>query len=139
MALKFKVRADGIDAVQSSVASACSRAEHILAVQMEKDTAPFVPALMGSLMIRTRVDGGTIVYPGPYARFLYGGKVMVYPPTGSTFAPLGESKVLTSRDLNFNRSMHPQAQAQWFEASKAQNLQKWIRVADMAVKKFGKD
>lgn len=106
---------------------------------MEKDTAPFVPALMGSLMIRTRVDGGTIVYPGPYARFLYGGKVMVYPPTGSTFAPLGESKVLTSRDLNFNRSMHPQAQAQWFEASKAQNLQKWIRVADMAVKKFGKD
>ena len=42
-------------------------------------------------------------------------------------------------NLVFNKTMHPQAQAHWFEASKAQNLDKWVRVADKAVKKFGTD
>ena len=87
--------------------------------------------------MRTRLDGNKIIYPGPYARFLYYGKVMVDPQTGSTFAPKGGTKVLTDRDLVFSKAMHPQAQSHWFEASKAQNLDKWIRVAKKAVEKFG--
>lgn len=113
------------------------RAEHAVAVQMEKDTRPFVPALTGSLMNRTRVDGNTIIYPGPYARFLYYGKVMVDPDTGSPFAQKGAVKVVTDRNLVFNRSVNPQAQAHWFEASKAQNLEKWLRVYKKARKKYG--
>ena len=137
MALKFTVHAEGMDAVMEALASACSRAEQTVAVQVEKDTAPFVPMLTGSLTQRTRVDGNQIVYPGPYARFLYYGKVMVDPDTGSTYAPKGGAKVVTDRDLVFNQTAHPQAQSNWFEASKAQNLEKWLRVADKAVKHFG--
>ena len=139
MGLKFTVHTDGMDAVMEALASACSRAEHAVAVQVEKDTAPFVPMLTGSLTQRTRVDGNQIVYPGPYARFLYYGKVMVDPSTGSTYAPKGGTKVVTDRNLVFNQTVHPQAQSHWFEASKAQNLDEWMRVAEKAVKHFGTD
>ena len=114
------------------------RAEHAVAVQMEKDTRPFVPALTGSLMNRTRVDGNVVIYPGPYARFLYYGKVMVDPDTGSPFAQKGAVKVLTDKDLVFNKTVNPQAQAHWFEASKAQDLEEWMRVYRKARKKYGK-
>nr|DAK86110.1 MAG TPA: Minor capsid protein [Caudoviricetes sp.]DAM24959.1 MAG TPA: Minor capsid protein [Caudoviricetes sp.] len=127
----------GMEAIKDKLAESCTRAESIVGQQVIKDTAPFVPALTGSLTIRTRLDGNKIIYPGPYARFLYYGKVMVDPQTGSTFAPKGGTKVLTNRDLVFSKAMHPQAQSHWFEASKAQNLDKWIRIAEKAVEKFG--
>jgi hypothetical protein len=127
----------GMEAIKDKLAESCTRAESIVGQQVIKDTEPFVPALTGSLTIRTRLDGNKIIYPGPYARFLYYGKVMVDPQTGSTFAPKGGTKVLTNRDLVFSKAMHPQAQSHWFEASKAQNLDKWIRIAEKAVGKFG--
>lgn len=139
MSLKFKVDVQGMDSVKESLASACSRAEHVLAQQVMKDTTPFVPALTGSLTQRTRVVGNEVIYPGPFSRFLYYGEVMVDPATGSAYAPKGGHKVVTDRDLVFNTTMHPQAQSHWFEASKAQNMEKWVRVADKAVKRFGKD
>ena len=132
--LKFSVNAEGFDALQEKIAQACSKAEHALAVQVQKDTSPFVPFLTGSLDQRTQVVGDSIIYPGPYARFLYYGKVMIDPETGSTYAPKGGTKVLTDKNLVFNTSGHSQAQSHWFEASKAENLDKWIRVADKAVK-----
>lgn len=139
MAVTFAMHFGGMEAIKDKLAESCTRAESIVGQQIIKDTAPFVPALTGSLTIRTRLDGNKIIYPGPYARFLYYGKVMVDPQTGSTFAPKGGTKVLTNRDLVFSKAMHPQAQSHWFEASKAQNMEKWVRVADKAVKKFGKD
>lgn len=151
MGLKFSVHVDGMEAIKEKLAQGCSRAEHALAQQVMKDTTPFVPASQSeSLSNRAFVAGFTasdygpaagnmIVYPGPYARFLYYGKVMVDPDTGSTYAPEGGHKVVTDRNLVFNHATHPQAQAFWFEASKAQNLDKWVRVADKAVKKYGKD
>ena len=132
--LKFSVKAEGFDALQEKIAQACSKAEHALAVQVQKDTSPFVPFLTGSLDQRTQVVGDSIIYPGPYARFLYYGKVMIDPETGSTYAPKGGTKVLTDKNLVFNTSGHSQAQSHWFEASQAENLDKWIRVADKAVK-----
>ena len=137
MGVKFSVYMEGMDAIKEKLVQACGKAEHVLAVQVEKDTVPFVPALTGSLTERTRVVGNAIIYPGPYARFLYNGKVMVDPNTGSTYAPKGGTKVLTDRNLVFTKTMHPQAQSHWFEASKAQNLDKWLRVAGKAVKKYG--
>lgn len=105
------------------------KAAHAIAVQAQKDTEPFAPALTGSMSQRTRVIGNEIIYPGPYARYLYYGKLMVDPNTGSAFAPKGQHKVLTDKNLVFNTSMHGQAQSHWFEASKAENLEKWARVA----------
>ena len=137
MAVTFAMHFGGMEAIKDKLAESCTRAESIVGQQVIKDTAPFVPALTGSLTIRTRLDGNKIIYPGPYARFLYYGKVMVDPQTGSTFAPKGGTKVLTNRDLVFSKTMHPQAQSHWIEASKAQNLDKWIRIAEKAVEKFG--
>ena len=133
MALKFSVHTDGMDAVKEALARGCSRAEHVLAVQVMKDTAPFVPMRNGSLRARTRVDGNEVIYPGPYARYLYYGKLYVDPLTGSPFARKGVTKVKAQpeRDLKF---YEPRTCSHWFEVSKAQNLEKWLRVADKAVK-----
>ena len=98
MSLKFSVDVSGMDEVKRQLAMACGRAESVLAQQVMKDTIPFVPALTGSLTQRTRVVGNEVIYPGPYARFLYYGKVMVDPATGSTYAPKGGHKVVTDRN-----------------------------------------
>lgn len=132
--LKFNVHTSGLDSLREKVSSASDKAAHIVAMQVRKDTSPYVPALTGSLDKRTRVDGGEIIYPGPDARYLYFGKLMVDPATGSSYAQKGSTKVLTDKNLVFNKAMHGQAQSHWFEASKAENLEKWVRVSDKAVK-----
>lgn len=128
----FTVKDDFSAKLKQSVSPASARAAHILAIQMAKDTEKYVPALTKSLVDRTQVDGDTIIYPGPYARYLYHGKLMVDPETGSAWARPGTTKVLTDRDLVFSKSVHSAAQDHWFEASKAQNLPKWKRVAERA-------
>lgn len=127
--ITINVRTDDLDSILPSV----NKIEQTLAEQIMKDTDKFVPALTGSLTQRTHVDGSTIVYPGPYARFLYYGKVMIYEPTGSTWAPKGEHKVVTGRDLVMHTTMHAQATSHWFEVSKAQNMERWLKVAERLI------
>ena len=135
--LKISVHTDIDEAIAKKLAVASTKAEHMVAIQAEKDTSPYAPMLTGDLKKKTRVEGGYIIYPGPYARYLYYGKLMVDPNTGSSYAPNGGTKVLTDKNLVFNQASHPQAQDHWFEASKAQNLDKWLRVAEKAVVKNG--
>ncbi len=122
------------------------KAAHTLAVQIAKDTEPFVPARTKSLVNRTQVVENKVVYPGPYARYLYYGKVMVDAKTGK-----GPMKIVskdgaevirfrkgatlrpTERPLKMSRAVHSQATDHWLEASKAQNLDKWLRAAGKAV------
>ena len=132
--LKFSVHTEGLDAIKDKLAEGCTKAEHTVALQVRKDTSPYVPALIGDLDRRTRVDGSKVIYPGPQSRYLYYGKLMVDPETGSSYAPKGGTKVLTDKDLVFSKAVHGQAQSHWFEASKAENLEKWVRVSDKAVK-----
>lgn len=124
--LKFRVRTDGLDGLSATLKHAASKAETTVAVQAMKDTEPYVPMLTGSLKNRTYIDQNQIVYPGPYARYLYYGKVMEGPKYGPKHA--------TDRDLVFTTDFHPQAQSHWFEASKSENMDKWVRVAEKAVK-----
>ena len=124
--LKFSVHTEGLDAIKDKLAEGCTKAEHTVALH--------VPALTGDLDRRTRVDGSKVIYPGPQSRYLYYGKLMVDPETGSSYAPKGGTKVLTDKDLVFSKAVHGQAQSHWFEASKAENLEKWVRVSDKAVK-----
>jgi len=134
--LKFTVHSD-FSGIGETLRNASEKAEHTVAVQAQKDTSPYVPALTGSLDRRTRVNENQIIYPGPYARYLYHGKLMVDPATGSSYAQKGAIKVLTDKNLVFNKAMHSQAQDHWFEASKAENMNKWLRVARKAVKRYG--
>lgn len=135
--LHFSVHTSGLDSLRKNLRDSSDKAEHVVAIQVQKDTSPYVPALTGDLDRRTRVDGPNVIYPGPQSRYLYYGKLMVDPATGSSYAPKGATKVLTDKDLVFNKAMHTQAQSHWFEASKAENLEKWIRIADKAVKRYG--
>ena len=136
--MKFSVKTDISGRLASVLANNADKAGRAVADQIQKDTSPYVPYLTGSLDNRTRVEGNTVIYPGPYARFLYYGKVMIDPETGSTWAKRGNTKVVTDRNLVFTKDFHPEAQDHWFEASKAQNLDKWLRVAEKAVKKYGR-
>lgn len=133
MALKISVHTDMSAALAERLAAASTAAEHTVAVQVAKDTEPYVPALTKSLANRTKVKGGYIIYPGPYARFLYYGKLMIDPETGSAWARKGATKAVTGKNLKFNTAVHSKAQDHWFEASKAQNLDKWKRVARKAM------
>lgn len=110
------------------------KAESAVAQQILKDTDQYVPALTGSLAQRSHTDDDLVVYPWPYARYLYYGKLMVDPSTGSSYAPKGGTKVLTDKDLVFNKTMHGNAQAHWFEVSKAQNNDRWVRLAGKVVR-----
>ena len=132
--MKFSVHTEGLDAIKDKLAEGCTKAEHTVALQVRKDTSSYVPALTGDLDRRTRVDGSKVIYLGPQSRYLYYGKLMVDPETGSSYAPKGGTKVLTDKDLVFSKAVHGQAQSHWFEASKAENLEKWVRVSDKAVK-----
>lgn len=112
--------------------------EKALAWQAMKDTMDFVPALTGSLSARTFVRGSSIVYPGPYARYLWYGVAMVNAATGKGPMyipevgyrwPKGAVLKPTARPLKFNTAMHKDAQAQWMEASKKRNMERWKAMA----------
>lgn len=142
--VRFTVYADGLDAIRDRLREGCREAEHTLAVQVMRDTSPYVPFRTGSLDQRTRVVDNCIIYPGPYAHYLYMGKVWVDPVTHAAGfmtddgwkSRYGVKKVETDRNLVFYKaSGHAQAQSHWFEASKAENLEKWVRIADREVKR----
>lgn len=148
--LSFTVHTSGLAGLGAKLAQGATRAETIVAQQAMKDTSPFVPFKTGSLNTRARVVGNQIIYPGPYSRYLYYGKVMVNAATGKGPArwidkdgnevirfPYGSHLIPTSRDLVFSTAGHPQAQPFWFEASKRQNLAKWERVARNAIAQGG--
>lgn len=137
--VKFTINASGFNRIAAQMASAGPKAKHAMALQMAKDTEPYVPARTKSLANRTRVEDDVIIYPGPYARFLYYGKLMIDPKTGSSWATKGATKVVTGKNLDISTAVHGKAQAHWFEASKAQNKQKWVRVAGKVMQsEFGR-
>ena len=138
--MRFTVKTDLSEL--EAVKDATTNANTILLSQVMKDTSPYVPFLTGSLNARTHVVGNTIIYPGPYARYLYYGKVMVDSVTGKGPAKIpevgyrfrrGATLRPTDRPLTYTKDFHPKATARWFEVAKARNLQKWERVLRGAI------
>lgn len=120
--------------LQARLPSVAAKAEHAVANKIRADTQKYVPALNYVLQNTTDVKENMVIYPGPYAQFLYYGKLMVDPNTGSAWAKEGVKKVVTNKDLHIEPdSEHPKnnpdAKPKWFEVSKAQNLDKWLDVA----------
>lgn len=144
--LKIKIDDMFSKPISKKLEQASPKVKHTMAIQIAKDTDPFVPALTKSLSIRTRVSENKIIYPGPYARYLYYGKVMVDSATGK--GPIrivskdgsevirfrkGARLIPTEKPLKYTKSVHPQATDHWLESSKDQNLKKWIRIAGKAI------
>lgn len=143
MSIKFTMRTDGLDDLKYRFALGCSRAEHTVAVRAASDTEKYVPMLTGSLRQRTLVAGNEIIYPGPYARYLYYGKYMVDAKTGAGAMHFfdrngnehikfrkGARLVPTDRDLVFHKAG---TRSHWFDYSESQNLKKWEKTAKKAV------
>ena len=121
----------------SLLSGRATKLEQALAWQIMKDTNDFVPALTLSFANRSRVVGNRIIYPGPDARYLHEGKVMVNSKTGKGPMkipevgyrwPLGAILVATSRNLKVNTSVHANATDHWMDASKRKNMNRWKRM-----------
>lgn len=97
-----------------------------------------MPLATGSLQQRshTEDDGRKVVFPGPYARYQYGGKIMVDSVTGKgprriPTAPgeyilrfrKGATLIPTSRPLKYS---NPAAVPKWFDVAKQRHGQAWI-------------
>lgn len=92
-------------------------------------SAPYTPFQTGTLTrsatLGTVIGSGEITYNAPYARFLYYGKVMVSPTTGSPWAKRGERKVLTTRVIKYNGA--PRRGAYWFMKMKQNHLKSLLQ------------
>jgi hypothetical protein len=83
---------------------------------------------VSAIMSRSMQGSGQVIAGAPpYGRFLYEGKVMVDPVTGSPWARAGAKKVVTDRDLVFDKTAHPSATDHWFDAAKEQNVKSWVK------------
>lgn len=94
----------------------------------------YIPQRDGMLIDTTdsqnkALQGSGKVYAGygPYGRFLYGGKVMVDPDTGSPWARKDAKKVLTDRPLQFSKVANPNATDHWFDPAKKAYGKEWIK------------
>lgn len=140
--LKLTVRTDGIESLKARMNSACSEAEEFVAKTVKDDTEPYVPMLTGNFRKRTVIVGKYIIYPPPFARYLWEGFQMVDSDTGRPafyiehvgFRFRKDAKLKkTSKKLVYTTTSPIQAGDHWFDKSKAQNLEKWIKTADKAV------
>lgn len=127
--IEFKVHAGGN--LSDAFKKRMQRAQFALDSQIMTDMTPIMPMVTGTFINNTRAISASWAGTGkvcaaapPYGRFLYYGKVMVDPVTGSPWARAGVKKVLTDRDLKFQR---PSAVPMWFETAKQQHIQSWLR------------
>lgn len=103
---------------------------------------PYTPRVSGNLIksasIGTKIGSGHIEQVAPYARYLYYGKLMVSPLTGSSYAKKGESKVLTDKDLDYSKAANPQAGSFWFERFKTDHKEKILKGAQNIANRGGR-
>lgn len=114
--------------------------------QFELDTMvmhsmePFMPMDTGSFIALTKARSMAMAGTGkvcagaaPMGRFLYMGKVMVDPETGSPWARKGVRKVVTDRPLVFDKTAHPNAQPFWFDAAKKKDGEAWDKKVEKII------
>ena len=94
---------------------------------MPKETNTFINVTKA--MSDSIAGSGTVVAGAPpFGRFLYEGKVMVDPETRSPWARKGVKKEVTDKNLNYNKSKHPNVTDHWFEKAKANHLKSWVNL-----------
>ena len=100
------------------------------------DMKPYMPKQTGTFVNITSAQSASLAGSGtvvaaaaPMGRFLYEGKVMVDPKTGSPWARPGAKKVVTDRNLKYS---NPKATPHWFDTAKDKHGESWVK----AVKKI---
>ena len=106
-------------------------AQYWLDGEIMTDMVPFMPHRDGNFINLTKLRSASIQGSGkviaaapPTGRFLYEGKVMVDPQTGSPWAKKGAKKVVTGKPLNYG---NPRATPHWFDTAKEKYSKSWIK------------
>lgn len=106
-------------------------AQYYLDGQVMNDMVPYMPQRDGTFVNLTRMRSATLQGTGkvvagapPQGRFLYEGKVMVDPVTGSPWARKGAKKVVTERPLKYS---NPKATPHWFDTAKDAHGKAWVK------------
>lgn len=115
-------------------------AQYMLDSMVMTSMEPFMPMQDGSFIKKTKTMSAAIAGTGvvvaaapPNGRFLYDGKTMVDPKTGSPWARRGAKKVLVSQysgktnareNLSYSRGS---AKAHWFDAAKDVDGKQWVK------------
>lgn len=109
---------------------------------------PYCPFDTGTLAyspyIASMIGSGRVVYPGPYAHYLYHGEI--YGPNIPVFdddsgeptrffSPKNRKKYPTGRPLHFSPDKNPNAQAHWAEVAKANHMNEILEEARKAAKR----
>ena len=112
------------------------KAQYTLDSMVMTSMEPYMPHRTGVFRNITKAMSAAIAGSGtviaaapPFGRFLYEGKVMVDPLTGSPWARAGAKKVVTDRDLKYS---NPKATPHWFDTAKENHGKSWVK----AVKKI---
>lgn len=114
------------------------KAQYALDSMVMTSMQPYMPHRTGTFINVTKAmsaaiaGSGTVVAAAPpMGRFLYEGKVMIDPETGSPWARPGAKKIVTDKSLNYDTSHNPNVTDHWFETAKKNHGKSWIK----AVKK----
>ena len=106
-------------------------AQYYLDSQVMTDMVPYMPHRDGNFVNVTRLQSAALAGSGkvvaaapPMGRFLYEGKVMVDPVTGSPWARKGAKKVVTERPLTYS---NPKATPHWFDTAKDAQGKAWVK------------
>lgn len=106
-------------------------AQYYLDSQIMNDMVPYMPHRDGNFVNVTRLQSAALAGSGkvvaaapPMGRFLYEGKVMVDPVTGSPWARKGAKKVVTERPLTYG---NPKATPYWFDTAKDAHGKSWVK------------
>ena len=106
------------------------KAQYELDSTIMTDMQPYMPMQTGTFINVTKglsaaIAGSGKVYAAapPFGRFLYEGKAMVDPETGSPWARPGAKKVVTDRDLKYS---NPKATPHWFDTAKKNHGKSWV-------------
>ena len=105
-------------------------AQFYLDSQVMTDMVPYMPDrthtfinLVRARSAATAGSGTVIAGVPPSGRFLYEGKVMIDPVTGSSWARKDAKKVVTNRPLIYS---NPQATPHWFDTAKERHGKQWV-------------
>lgn len=109
-----------------------SDAQYALDNAIMASMEPFMPLDTGNFIQLTQAKseslagtGRVIAGTSPQGRFLYYGKVMIDPETGSPWARKDAKKVVTERPLSYSR---PSAVPEWFIPAAQKDMRNWVEV-----------
>lgn len=110
------------------------KAQYALDSMVMTSMQPYMPHRTGTFINVTKsmsaaiAGSGTVVAAAPpMGRFLYEGKVMVDPETNSPWARPGAKKIVTDKDLDYDKSHNPKVTDHWFDTAKKNHGKSWVK------------